>query len=200
AGATPTLTTDTLFPPIDVNAPIPTSVELSTRLKHEKPPYSTEWNLAVEHQFGEDWLLQVAYQGASMIRGGVFEQRNPASYDPSGRIPIQSRRLYPQIGDIKIASTSAHGYYHAGTLMAKKRFSNGFALDAHYTLGRSIDDSTNEINNTDFPLIGRKLDRGPSDIDIRHMFIASYVYEIPAGKESSVFNPSGVGVELFGGL
>ena len=29
SGATPTLSTDTLFPPIDVNAPIPTSVELS---------------------------------------------------------------------------------------------------------------------------------------------------------------------------
>ena len=59
--------------------------------------------------------MQVAYQGASLIRGGVFEQGNPAAYDPTGTIPIQSRRLYPAIGDIKIATTSAHGYYHAGT-------------------------------------------------------------------------------------
>jgi hypothetical protein len=199
AGATPTLSTETLFPPIDVKAPIPTSVELSTRLKHEKPPYSPEWNFTVEHQFARNWLLQVSYQGASLIRGGVFEQGNPAAYDPTGRIPIQTRRLYPQVGDIKIATTSAHGYYHAGTLMAKKRFSSGFSLDAHYTVGRSIDDSTNEINNTDFPLIGRKLDRGPSDIDIRHMFVASYVYELPVGKGRRFLSRSSAGDAILGG-
>ena len=83
--------------------------------------------------------------------------------------------------------------------MVKKRFSGGFSLDAHYTLGRSIDDSTNEINNTDFPLIGRKLDRGPSDIDIRHMFVASYVYELPVGKGRRFLNRGGVSDAILGG-
>jgi hypothetical protein len=198
AGANPTLSTNTLFPPLDLSAPVPVSVELSTRLKHEKPPYSPEWNFTVEHQFGKDWLLQIAYQGASLNRGGTYEQGNPARVDPTGTIPIQSRRLYSQIGDIKIATTGAHGYYHGGTLTAKKRFAGGFSIDAHYTLGRSIDDSTNEIDNTDFPLIGRKLDRGPSDIDIRHMFVASYIYELPAGKGRR-FATHGIGDAILGG-
>ena len=75
--------------------------------------------LAIEQQFANNWMVQVAYQGASLIRGGAFEQANPASYDPTGRIPIQSRRLYPQIGDIKIATTSGHGDYHAGTVTSR---------------------------------------------------------------------------------
>src|SRR5262249_32998619 len=199
AGSTPTLSTDTLFPPIDFNAPIPTSVELSTRLKHEKRPYSPEWNLAIERQLRKDWLAQIAYQGASFVRGGTVEQGNPGAYDPTGRIPLQSRRLYPEVGDIKIATTGAHGYYHAGTLTAKKRFSGGFSIDAHYTLSRSIDDSTNEINNTDFPLIGRKGDRGPSDIDLRHMFAASYIYELPVGKGRRFLNTGGVANAVLGG-
>ena len=199
AGSIPTLSTNTLFPPIDLTAPIPISVELSTRLKHEKPPYAPEWNFTIEHQFAKDWLLQVAYQGASLIRGGTYEQGNPASYDPTGTIPIQTRRLYPAIGDIKVATTGGHGYYHGGTLSGKKRFSSGFSLDAHYTFARSIDDSTNEIDNTDFPLIGRKGDRGPSDIDIRHMFVASYIYELPIGKGRRFLNAGGVANALVGG-
>src|SRR4029450_4587122 len=77
SGATPTLSTDTLFPPIDVNAPIPTSIELSTRLKHEKPPYSPEWNLTIEQQFSKNWLVQVDYQGRQVIRGGNIEDSKP---------------------------------------------------------------------------------------------------------------------------
>jgi hypothetical protein len=199
AGSIPTLSTNTLFPPIDVNVPIPVTVELSTRLKHEKPPYAPGWNFTVEHQFAKDWLLQVAYEGASLNRGGTYEQGNPASYDPTGTIPIQARRLYPAIGDIKIATTGGRGYYHGGTLSGKKRFSIGFSLDAHYTLARSIDDSTNEIDNRDFPLIGRKLDQGPSDVDIRQILVASYIYELPIGKGRRYLNTGGVTNALLGG-
>jgi hypothetical protein len=46
----------------------------------------------------------------------------------------------------------------------------------HYTLAHAIDNGTNEINNSDFPLTGRKLERGSSDLDIRHPYIASYIY------------------------
>ena len=190
SGATPTLSTDTLFPPIDVNAPIPTSVELSTRLKHEKPPYSPEWNFTVEHQFGNNWLLQVAYQGASLIRGGVFEQGNPASYDPTGRIPIA-----------KPAAVSANRRYqdrnHQRSWVlsrwdcdVKEAVFGRPSSGSHVcTLGRSIDDGANEINNTDFPLIGRKLDK-------RHRSLISGICSLPAmstnclwAKAAASFSP-----------
>jgi hypothetical protein len=98
SGTTPTLSTATLFPPIDPNGPIPLDVEIQTRFMHEKPPYSPEWNFAVQQSFADNWMAQVAYEGSSMIRGGSFNQGNPGVIDPTGTIPLQQRRLYLQLG------------------------------------------------------------------------------------------------------
>ncbi len=198
-GATPTLSTATLFPPLDPNGPIPIDVEIQTRFMHEKPPYSPEWNFTVQQRFANDWMAQVAYEGSSMIRGGSFNQANPGAIDPTGTIPLQQRRLYRQFGNINLNTTMNHGYYHAGTASLKKRFSRGVSVDMHYTLAHAIDNGTNEINNSDFPLIGRKLERGPSDVDIRHRYVASYIYELPVGKGRRFLNRSGVTDAVLGG-
>jgi hypothetical protein len=84
---------------------------------------------------------------------------------------LQQRRLYPEFGNINLNTTMNHGYYHAGTASLKKRFSRGLSVDMHYTLAHAIDSRTNEINNSDFPLIGRKLEPGESDLDIRHRYM-----------------------------
>ena len=199
SGATPTLFVDNLFPAIDPNGPIPLSVEIQTRFMHEKRPYSPEWNLTLQQQFAQNWVAQVSYEGSSFIRGGSFNQANPGAIDPTGTIPLQQRRLYPQYGDINLNTTMNHGYYHGGTASLKKRFSTGLSLDMHYTWAHSIDNGTNEINNADFPLVGRKFERGHSDIDIRHRFVASYIYELPVGKGRRFLNQGGIVNGVLGG-
>jgi hypothetical protein len=84
-----------------------------------------------------------------------------------------------------------HGYYHGATTSLKKRFSNGLLFNAFYTFGHSIDNGTNEISSAQFPVIGRRLERGPSDLDIRHRFVASYVYDLPIGKGHPFLNSGG---------
>jgi len=175
------------------------SVEIQTRFMHEKPPYSPEWNFTIQQRFADNWMAQVTYEGSSMIRGGSFNQANPGAIDTTGTIPLQQRRLYPQFGDINLNTTMGHGYYHGGTASLKKRFSQGLSIDMNYTLAHSIDNGTNEINNSDFPLVGRKFERGPSDIDIRHRYVASYIYELSVGKGRKFLNQSGITDAVFGG-
>jgi hypothetical protein len=199
AGSTPTLNVDNLYPPIDPNGPIPLSVEIQTRFMHEKPPYSPEWNFTLQQRFANNWMVQATYEGSSLIRGGSFNQANPGAIDPTGTIPLQQRRLYPQFGDINLNTTMGHGYYHGGTVSLKKRFAQGLSIDMNYTLAHSIDNGTNEINNSDFPLVGRKFERGPSDIDIRHRYVASYIYELPVGKGKRFLNQGRVKDSVLGG-
>jgi hypothetical protein len=199
SGVTPSLFVDNLFPVINPNGPVPLSVELQTRFMHEKPPYTPEWNLSLQQQFARDWLVQISYEGSSLIRGGSFNQANPGAVDPTGTIPLQARRLYPQFGDINLNTTMNHGYYHAATASLKKRFSHGLSADMSYTLAHSIDNGTNEISSAQYPLIGRTLERGPSDLDIRNRFVASYIYELPFGKDRAFLKAGGVTNVLLGG-
>jgi len=199
SGATPSLFTDQLFPQFTPTPPFGTDVMLDTRAPHEKRPYSPEWNLSIQHQFAQNWLAQVSYEGASFVRGGSFNEANPGSVDPTGTIPLQQRRLYPQFGDIILTTTMNHGNYNGGTAVLRKRFSNGLTLDMNYTYAHSVDNGTNEINNADFPLIGRRGEKGAADIDIRHRYIASYIYELPVGRGKRFMNTGGVPNAILGG-
>jgi hypothetical protein len=199
SGSTPSLSIDKLFPAIDPSGPIPLSVEIQTRFMHEKRPYSPEWNFTIQRQFADNWMVQATYEGSSLIRGGSFNQANPGTLDPTGTIPLQQRRLYPQFGDINLNTTMNHGYYHGGTASLKKRFSHGLSIDMNYTLARSIDNGTNEVTSSQTPLVGRKFDRGPSDIDIRHRYVATFIYELPVGKGRHFVNTGGVPDAVLGG-
>jgi Carboxypeptidase regulatory-like domain len=202
SGAVPTLFVDDLFDPItvDPNEPHPINTEIQSRFMHEKRPYSPEWNLVIEQQFSQNWLVQIAYEGNSAIRGGSFNQANPGAIDPTGTIPLNDRRiLYPGFGNMNLNTTMNHGYYHAGTVTLKKRFSQGLSLDLHYTMARQVDNGGNEISNADFPLIGRRGEKGNGDLDIHHRMVASYIYELPFGRGQRFLNQGGVADAVLGG-
>ena len=200
SGAVPTLFVDDLFDPISVGDTYPINVEVQTRSRTEKRPYSPEWNLVIEHQFAQNWRAQIAYEGSSQIRGGSFNQANPGAIDPTGTIPLNDRRVvFPDWGSINLNTTMNHGYYHAGTASLKKRYSQGLTLDVYYTLARMVDNGGNEISNADFPLIGRRGEKGHGDLDIRHRMVASYVYELPFGKGRRFLNQGGAVDAVVGG-
>jgi hypothetical protein len=70
---------------------------------------------------------------------------------------------------------------------AEHRFHAGLNLSSNYTWGHLIDDFPNgsgKVGNGPFPQLvnNRRLERGNSDIDIRHRFVLMANYELPFGK------------------
>jgi hypothetical protein len=70
-------------------------------------------------------------------------------------------------------------------LTVHKRFSQGLAFDANYTLSKSLDESTtftqnnvSQFQTSFFP----GYDYGPSLFDLRHVFNMNGSYELPFGK------------------
>jgi hypothetical protein len=178
-GAIPQYQIDDLFPP-----PGPSTNTLPfTRLTNEKRPYSPEWNFNVQHQFNDNWRLEVAYQGSASVRYGTYGNYDAATtIDPTGTIPLSQRVPYPQYGGILAAADDAHGNYNAGIVSLTKRFSEGLTFVANYVYAKSIDDGSEECDFTYRPSQGRKGMRGPSDFDVPQSFVLSYVYDLPAGK------------------
>jgi hypothetical protein len=72
--------------------------------------------------------------------------------------------------------------YNALLVTLSRRFSQGFNFDANYRWSKSIDIvSSDEIGaptNPTYPLDVRQ-ERGPSDYDVRHSFVASALWELP---------------------
>lgn len=68
----------------------------------------------------------------------------------------------------------------------RKRFSNGFQYDANYTWSHAIDNQSNVSNAVIEGLIYNALDptagRGNADFDIRHLFNANAIWDLPIGR------------------
>jgi hypothetical protein len=124
---------------------------------------------------------------------------NAGRVDPTGTIPLADRVPYPGYTGILLATTNGHGIYNGGTLSLTKKLSQGLSLLANYTYSKSIDDSSSELNFTYRPELGRKGMRGPSDFDITHRVVLSYIYELPVGKGQRYVNKGGVVNGIIGG-
>ncbi|HEV2864339.1 MAG TPA: TonB-dependent receptor, partial [Pyrinomonadaceae bacterium] len=72
--------------------------------------------------------------------------------------------------------------YNAMIARLRRRFSGGVQFDAIYRWSKSIDINSNEgpggSTNPTYPLDVRE-ERGPSDYDVRHHFVASGLWELP---------------------
>jgi len=92
--------------------------------------------------------------------------RDTASY--TGANPFEL-----QLGDVFVTTSVGRSTYNGATFGLRKRFSQGFQLEANYVLSKDEDDDSNErdpFTERTFNFYDLSLDYGPSDRDIRHKF------------------------------
>jgi len=155
-------------------------------------PVTYSWNLTIERQLADDWLLQSAYVGSHSSHGMETIQLNPAQYIPGSTLGTDARRIFAGYGSITMDSQSGNANYHALQLVLKKRLARGVNLSAAYTFSKSTDDKPNGVSSGNsiggdaasvlpwYDPDGRQLDRGPSGFDHTHRFVVSYVWLLPA--------------------
>lgn len=76
--------------------------------------------------------------------------------------------------------------YHGMLVSLQKRLSQGFEFELNYTWSHSIDNQSSVVNTVSGGLLCDITDlnrcRGDSDFDIRHLFNANYIWDIPFGR------------------
>ena len=144
-----------------------------------------------------DYVNPYSQQASFEIERAIGTVAVSAGYQFTGgrRLPrILDRNLYytghladgqptfgfynPAILQYNVEESTANSSYHALILQATKRFSNHFALNAHYTFSKAIDEVTDF--NSDFEpqdQLNANADRGLSSFDQRHRFVFSGVLE-----------------------
>ena len=89
-------------------------------------PYTMQYLLNVQRQFGTDWVLEVGYLGSQSRHLYGFQNINQAVPGTSGS--IASRVPFPNYGVIQLVADGFNGNYNAGSAKLTRRFGQGLGL------------------------------------------------------------------------
>ena len=202
----PKLTND-LFPAYTTLGPFPVST-LSFIAVIESPnplnPYVQSRTLSVERELWPNTTLEVNYIGTKGTH--LLDRRNIAQPNsiPSESLafcqqtptptvapcPTSTRLPFPNFTGFYIDSNfDGYSNYNAMNVQFERRTAS-MAVTAVYTWAKSMDDKSAAagvgatgsgyqgfMNNHE-----PQLDYGPSDFDVDHRFVASYIYQLPVGR------------------
>jgi len=154
-------------------------------------PYSMQFLVNVQREVAKNWVIEAGYLGAVSHDLYGFQDANqaiPFGYIGNGAsTPVSARLPYLNYGVIQLVQDGGNGIYHALSVKATRRFSQGVSVIGSYTWAKSIDD-TSGIRTQGFDTLYPQnsdciaCERGLSSFDVRHRLVASVLYEIPVGK------------------
>ena len=154
-------------------------------------PSIDQWNIGIQHLLPGNMVVTADYVGTKGTHLSTLRNLNQQLFNAAGFgtgvIP------YPNLGPIEYRDNGGNSNYHGGELTVEKRFSRGFSFRTAYTFSKSIDFAQEHLatgGTGSFTQNAQNLNerRGPSDFDIRHRFVGSYIYELPFGKGRNYLN------------
>ena len=186
-------TTDVLFPSFaDPGAATPAANTFLAVSMSPQPlnPYVQQWSLGVQREVFANTIAELNYIGNKGTHLLMRRQINQAlPYDPANPIPVLERRPFPNFGTYIDSDWSGNSSYHSTNAKLEHHTSSLIATVV-YTWAKSIDNKSAAagigqdiagwqgfLNNHDV-----RRDRGRSDFDVDHRFVASFVYGLPFGQ------------------
>ena len=155
-----------------------------------KTPYGQQWSLQVQYEPWPNWVLDVGYVGSNGVNLYNVREANPALPGPGAHAGnTDFRRVlnqgHPQseqfgggvFGSIPLLRSDRNSNYNSLQVNLTKRFSRGLQMTHAYAWSHAIDTVSGDLGR-DRPDDGRAL-RGDGDEDLRHRYVATYVYEFP---------------------
>ena len=151
-----------------------------------------QYNITVEREMPGNIGLRVSYMGSTMrklLNDRDFNtlQASTVPFDPSvpedyARLPFPLYNYYMDIVDNR-----GEGQFNALQLEASRRYKNGLALNAAYTLAHSDSNAPDTGNATIGPVqfdpYDIEKDRGPDPNIPTHRFVANTTWDVPVGHD-----------------
>jgi Carboxypeptidase regulatory-like domain len=175
-----------------------------------KSPDIYQYNLTFERTLPGNLGLRLSYIGSTM-RGLLvnrFENQLPASttpFDPENDADLARLPLFPIVNTFtNLTYNLGSGQLHAGQIELNRRWRNGFALNAAYTLAHSDSNAPDSGNSSlgvvQYNSFNIEDDRGPDPNVVKHRVVANATWELPLGHgKSHGANMPGWANALFGG-
>ena len=110
--------------------------------------YVQQWNLNIQQQLADSWLLQLACVGKNAHKLNYPREANMAIWEPGATARnVQQRRqfLTEYYGSVSSLHADGNSTYNAFQMLPQKRFSRGYTLQTSYSLGKSLDDRSRSV-------------------------------------------------------
>jgi hypothetical protein len=144
-------------------------------------PTSYMWSAGVQREIPFGFVVDVTYVG----RRGLYLQRErninqlpEGTLNRNPNINIAALRPYKGYGAIRLSENAGKSIYHSLQVSGERRYSNGFKFGVAYTLGKSMDNSSNKRDIV-FNTYDEESYWGPSSYDRRHVLGFGYIYDLP---------------------
>jgi hypothetical protein len=185
-----------------------TTISFASADPHPDSQYVNQWSFSLQKALPSNVVVEVGYQGT---RGFHLQRAHLINNAQPGAGPIGPRRPYPKVSflpgtvfppDFPVVNStfpvsamnmlenSARSWYDAGWIDVRRRFSHGLTFLSNYTFAKSMTDAPDFRSAMDEAAIPQdnsnlRAEKGLA-CDIRHRFVASFVYDIPSAKSSPV--------------
>src|SRR5262249_11334477 len=144
---------------------------------------------------------RIAYVGSHTSHLSLSQDLNPAVYIPGSKLSTDQRRIFQPFSDILQTDASGNSHYNSLQLSLQKRFSHGVSVLANYTYQKSIDNVPPSSGGSGASVAGggsnapipwylpgnRQLDYGLSDFNRQHVFVTSYLWDLPKPATNNKF-------------
>jgi len=134
-----------------------------------------QWTFNIQRSLPRDLVFEIGYVGS---KSSHFDR--PRTFNAINLARGETRRPYPQWGNIELITTDASGTYHGLLTKVERRFSNGLTFLGTYTWSKTFFDSwagnAADRHNSPFDL---KSEKGLAETDLRHRATASWLWELP---------------------
>lgn len=155
-------------------------------------PWKTEvehqWSASIQRSITKNSILELNYIGSSSSHLYTSAEGNPATYLPglSTLSNTQQRRLYPQFGAISVNKDAISANYNSLQLSYNVRLSHGVTALASYAYSKALGVVAAEGEGASGPRDPNNynLDYGPSSYDIRHVFVTSFIWQLPIARRA----------------
>jgi hypothetical protein len=114
-----------------------------------KDPYTEQWSLSIDHDFGGGYAARASYIGSEThdLVWAPDENSLPFSSTVSAFNQPNSAKLFPNWGRINTRETGANASYNSLQLDASHRFQHGFQMDSSFTWAKALADNQGPDNN-----------------------------------------------------
>jgi hypothetical protein len=155
------------------------------------------WNVNVQRELGAETAITLGYAGSRglhLLRSNDLNTAVPAiGADGQPFFAAGQPRRNTAWTTIEAKTSDGDSWYSAFIVDARRRFANGWSLQGSYTWSDSEDttqastffsDATNGTTSA-FPEFIPGYNRGPSDFNVRHNFVANATWDLPFGQDLS---------------
>jgi hypothetical protein len=172
------------------------TVAQSANAEQRKRPdtYVSQWGLSVQQELPAQFLGTASYVGSKGTHLLYLSYVNMGA--TVGDINPALSTVIPWRGNV------GNSEYHAMSLSLKRSFSKGILFSMNYTWSHEIDDGSNGSGDGDSltpqNVACQPCERASGAFDVRHVFNANFIYDLPFGLGRHSLNGDSVARKVLG--